>query len=82
MTDDDQAWINAYADPDWSFSPQAIFPQTGALGFAALSAIIGLFSERVLLKLKPLAEIIFFKLERGADSKAPTSVDKPNQDAL
>ena len=58
------------------FSPQAGFPQTSPFGFAALSAIIGLFSEQAVLKLKHVAEMIFSKAERGADAEPPEGKDR------
>ena len=71
MADHDQAATNADADVAWFFSPQARFPQTSQFGFVALPAIIGLFSEQTVLKLTQVAESVFSKLERGANSTPP-----------
>jgi len=40
-------------------------------GFAALGAIVGLFSEQAVLKLKQVAETVFAKPETGKDHAAP-----------
>jgi hypothetical protein len=66
------------------FSPQSDFSQTSPFGFAALSAMVGLFSEQAVLKLKQVAETILSKPESGADptppKKAPPdSGDNPPQ---
>lgn len=53
------------------FSPQSDFSQTSPFGFAALSAMVGLFSEQAVLKLKQVAETILSKPESGADTTAP-----------
>lgn len=55
------------------FSPQASFENTSPFGFAALSALVGLFSPQATLKLKEIAETIFTKPGGGEDSKAQTS---------
>ncbi|MFZ3170318.1 MAG: hypothetical protein WA130_22115 [Candidatus Methanoperedens sp.] len=52
------------------FSPQAGVEQTSPFGFAALAALVGLFSEQAVLKLKEVSEIVFSKGEAGADSIA------------
>ncbi len=64
------------------FSPQASFENTSPFGFAALSALVGLFSPQATLKLKEVAETIFTKPGAGADAKsqealATTVVTKP-----
>jgi hypothetical protein len=51
------------------FSPQANIQQTSPFGFAALAAMVGLFSEQAVLKLKEVAETVFVKPQSGADSK-------------
>ncbi|HEY5752339.1 MAG TPA: hypothetical protein VIT21_04260 [Chthoniobacterales bacterium] len=51
------------------FSPQAGFEQTSPFGFAALSAIVGLFSEQAVLKLKELAETMLTKPLPGKDAR-------------
>jgi hypothetical protein len=55
------------------FSPQASFENTSPFGFAALSALVGLFSPQATLKLKEIAETIFTKPGRGEDSKTQTA---------
>jgi len=55
------------------FSPQASFENTSPFGFAALSALVGLFSPQATLKLKEIAETIFTKPGGGEDSKAQAS---------
>ena len=51
------------------FSPQASTETTSPFGFAALSALVGLFSPQATLKLKEVAETIFTKPPAGADTK-------------
>lgn len=51
------------------FSPQASFDNTSPFGFAALSALVGLFSPQATLKLKEIAETIFTKPGAGTDTK-------------
>ncbi len=51
------------------FSPQASFENTSPFGFAALSALVGLFSPQATLKLKEIAETIFTKPAAGTESK-------------
>lgn len=53
------------------FSPQAGFKQTSPFGFAALAALVGLFSEQAVLKLKEVAETILAKPNRGKDTAPP-----------
>lgn len=60
------------------FSPQSDFSQTSPFGFAALSAMVGLFSEQAVLKLKQVAETILSKPEFGADPTPPKKVAPPN----
>lgn len=63
------------------FSPQSDFSQTSPFGFAALSAMVGLFSEQAVLKLKQVAETILSRPETGADRtpapKAPPPPENP-----
>ncbi|MEY2510899.1 MAG: hypothetical protein QOE26_1662 [Verrucomicrobiota bacterium] len=54
------------------FSPQSQFSQTSPFGFAAMAALVGLFSEQAILKLKQIAETVFTKPEQGADPMPPT----------
>ena len=56
------------------FSPQASFENTSPFGFAALSALVGLFSPQATLKLKEVAETIFTKPAAGADAKTQEAV--------
>jgi hypothetical protein len=58
------------------FSPQASFENTSPFGFAALSALVGLFSPQATLKLKEIAETIFTKPAAGADTKVQESGSK------
>ena len=51
------------------FSPQAGFKQTSPFGFAALGAMVGMFSEQAVLKLKEVAETVLAKPRPGEDSK-------------
>jgi hypothetical protein len=59
------------------FSPQSDFSQTSPFGFAALSAMVGLFSEQAVLKLKQVAETILSKPESGADPTPPKKDPPP-----
>ncbi len=52
------------------FSPQTQIEQTSPYGFAALAALVGLFSEQALLKLKGVSEIVFTKGEIRKDDIA------------
>lgn len=56
------------------FSPQASFQNTSPFGFAALSALVGLFSPQATLKLKEVAETIFTKPGPGKDTKPQETV--------
>jgi IPT/TIG domain len=61
------------------FSSTASFETTSPFGFAALSALVGLFSPQATLKLKEIAETIFAKPGDGTDSKPQeTSSQAPN----
>lgn len=50
------------------FSPSANFSETSPFGFCALAALIGLFSESAVLKLKDIADVVFVKPKSGADA--------------
>ena len=50
------------------FSPQTTFENTSPFGFAALSALVGLFSEQAVLKLKKVAEMVLERPTPGADA--------------
>ena len=62
------------------FSPQSDFSQTSPFGFAALSAMVGLFSEQAVLKLKQVAETVLSKPEQGADPTTPTKAPSAGDD--
>lgn len=49
------------------FSPQSGFSQTSPFGFAAMAALVGLFSEPAVLKLKHVAETLFTAPGQGAN---------------
>jgi hypothetical protein len=51
------------------FSPQAGFKETSPFGFAALAALVGMFSEQAVLKLKDVAETVLAKPKPGEDAK-------------
>lgn len=51
------------------FSPQAGFKQTSPFGFAALAAMVGMFSEQAVLKLKEVAETVLAKPKAGKDAE-------------
>jgi hypothetical protein len=50
------------------FSPQTTFENTSPFGFAALAALVGLFSEQAVLKLKKVAEMVLERPTPGADA--------------
>jgi len=68
------------------FSPQAPVQFTSPFGFAALSALVGLFSPQATLKLKDVAETIFTKPGAGKDARtqesAPTKGTQTTATAL
>jgi hypothetical protein len=49
------------------FSPEATIEQTSPFGFAGLGALVGMFSEQAVLKLKEVAEILLAKPSVGKD---------------
>jgi hypothetical protein len=51
------------------FSPQATVEQTSPFGFAALAALVGLFSEQAVLKLKKVAETVLTEAAEGKNAK-------------
>jgi hypothetical protein len=57
------------------FSPQSSFQQTSPFGFAAFSALIGMFSSQAVLKLKEVAEVLLSKPQGGANAKPQESVN-------
>jgi hypothetical protein len=50
------------------FSPQTTFENTSPFGFAALAALVGLFSEQAVLKLKRVAETVLERPAPGVDA--------------
>ena len=58
------------------FSPQTTFENTSPFGFAALAALVGLFSEQAVLKLKKVAETVLEPPAPGADAKPQEEVGK------
>jgi hypothetical protein len=50
------------------FSPQTTFENTSPFGFAALAALVGLFSEQAVLKLKRVAETVLERPTPGANA--------------
>jgi hypothetical protein len=63
MADDDQVAINADVG-SFGLLPAKRISQTSPFGFAIISAVIRLFSEQAVLKLKQVAKTIFAKPER------------------
>jgi hypothetical protein len=61
------------------FSPQTTFENTSPFGFAALAALVGLFSEQAVLKLKTVAETVFQPPAPGADA-TPQDEDSSSPD--
>jgi hypothetical protein len=50
-------------------SPQAGFKEISPFGFASLAAIVGMFSEQAVLKLKEVTETVLAKPKPGEDAK-------------
>jgi hypothetical protein len=53
------------------FSPEAGFAETSPFGFAALAAMVGMFSEQAVLKLKEISETLLSKPEKGKNDAEP-----------
>jgi len=53
------------------FMPQQNLGSANTFAFAALGALVGLFSEEATLKLKQIAATVFTAAETGKDSAAP-----------
>jgi hypothetical protein len=51
------------------FSPEAGFAETSPFGFAALAAMVGMFSEQAVLKLKEISETLLSKPAEGKNSE-------------
>jgi hypothetical protein len=58
------------------FSPQTTFENTSPFGFTALAALVGLFSEQAVLKLKKVAETVLEPPAPGEDAKPQQEVAK------
>lgn len=58
------------------FSPQTTPENTSPFGFAALAALVGLFSEQAVLKLKRVAETVLERPTPGAD---PTQQEEDSE---
>jgi hypothetical protein len=63
------------------FSPQASFVQTSPFGFAALGALVGMFSQQAALKLQEIAETILTKPAPGQNA-VPQPKVVPGQNAV
>ena len=50
------------------FSPEATIEQTSPFGFAGLGALVGMFTEQAVLKLKEVAETLLSKPQEGRDT--------------
>jgi hypothetical protein len=57
------------------FSPQSSFKETSPFGFAAFSALIGMFSSQAVLKLKEVAEVMLSKPSGGANPQPQGAVN-------
>ncbi len=65
------------------FSPQVTAEQINPFGFAALSALAGLFSVEAALKLQDIAGMVLKRAPPGADQQPQnmdSGVNKDNQD--
>lgn len=59
------------------FSPNATIEQTSPYGFAALSALVGMFSEQAVLKLKKVFETLLTEAPQG-DNPKPQELNSTN----
>ena len=59
------------------FSPEAGFAETSPFGFAALAAMVGMFSEQAVLKLKEISETLLSKPAEGKNSEPQGVNAKP-----
>lgn len=57
------------------FSPQSEISDTSPFGFAALAALIGMFTEQAAEKLKQITETIFATAPKGADHAGPPTLE-------
>lgn len=53
------------------FSPQSEISDTSPFGFAALAALIGMFTEQAAEKLKDITETLFARAPKGTDQAEP-----------
>ncbi len=53
------------------FSPEATIEQTSPFGFAGLAALVGMFTEQAVLKLKEVAETLLAPAQEGKDPAIP-----------
>jgi hypothetical protein len=58
------------------FSADARYTSTSPFSFAALAALIGMFSQPAVLKMQALAETLFVKPSPGKDSKPQEATEK------
>lgn len=63
------------------FSSQATAQQTSPFGFAALASLVGLFSQQAALKLKEVAETLWFKPQPGADAQPQEKKEEEDESA-
>jgi len=59
--------------------PQATIQQTSPFGFAALSALVGMFSVQAALKLQDIAETVFTKAGKGREAKPQVSEEDKHE---
>jgi hypothetical protein len=57
------------------FSPEATTEPTSPFGFAALSGLVGMFSEEAMEKLQYVAETLLAPTPAGADHVEPVTAD-------
>ena len=62
------------------FSPQSEISDTSPFGFAALAALIGMFTEQAAEKLKQITETLFATAPQGADHAGAPTVDSVSPD--
>ena len=61
------------------FSPGTTIEKTSIFGFAAMAALVGMFSEQAALKLKEVADTLLFKPKPGKDSVPQEKENKGNK---
>jgi hypothetical protein len=62
------------------FSPDLGSDAMNPIGFAAVSAIVGLFSEQAVRKLKQVAGTLFAEAEQGRDTTPPAGLNSDTDD--